>query len=212
MVMGNMWFTVLAFLALVLSACSSPYQVARLPEREADMYPVAQSKAGVTIAIDEIRNADRAKLYFGADLIEKRIVPVSVVVSNHASQRIVVQPSDVLLYRGKDVVDPLPLEAVVNAAKRERLFLSSSAARQIDEFFKRAALSEKILLPNETYQAVMFFPAPPSRKSGDDEFSVMNLYRQAAAKLRVHVTVLDSSDRLHFGPFPLSLGEDSDRF
>jgi hypothetical protein len=203
-------FSFLGLLALVLTSCASPYQVAQLPERDADLYPLAQSKAGVTIAIDEIRNPERARLYFGADLIGKRIVPVAVVISNHAEHRVDVRPANVLLYRGKEIVDPLPLELVVEAAKREHA-LHSGAGQQIDDFFRTAALNEKVVLAHETYQGVMFFPAPKPRKRSDD-FFMLNLYREAAVKLRVDVTVLDTGDRLHFGPFSLSLGESSNAF
>src|SRR5262245_22687947 len=102
-----------------LGACAGTYQVVRMPQREADLYPLSQTQAGVTIAIDEIKDAARAERYFGADLIKARILPVAVVVSNYGQHPVIVKPSDILLHQGKEIVDPLPIEVVLASAKSE---------------------------------------------------------------------------------------------
>ena len=88
---------------------------AQLPEYEADVYPLTQSHAGVTVAIDEIRGAQRLERHFGADLTRGGVVPVNVVISNHSRQTVTVKPADILLYRadkvpvGEDQVQHLEL-------------------------------------------------------------------------------------------------------
>ena len=212
MVIGmlDMRVTFLAFVSLVLASCAAgPYQVVSLPERDADLYPLSQKKAGITVAIDEIKSAERAERYFGADLINDGIVPVAVIVSNYGEHRVNVKPSDVLLSRGKEVIDPLPLELVVEAAKREHGFLPEKAEERIDAFFKSVAFSETVLFPNDTYQGVMFFPAPKPDKTKDPFFTALSLWREAGPKVLVGATDLDTRDRLHFGPFSVFLGENA---
>lgn len=207
--MPCMRVSVLILSAVVLAGCASSYQVVRMPQREADVYPHSQTKAGITIAIDEIKGVDRAERYFGADLIKEGILPLAVVVSNYGEHRVIVKPSDVLLHRGKQIVDPLPIEAVVAIAKRQHWFLRSTTEERIDSFFEGMAFSETPLLPNETYQGVMFFPIPKPQKTQDTFFTVLSLYREGGPKIRVGVTNLETRDRLHFGPFSLSLPEDT---
>jgi hypothetical protein len=69
-----------ALLALLVSACASSYRVVQVPQYGADLYPQSQTRSGVTVAIDEIKSADRVERLFGADLIKEGILPVSVVV------------------------------------------------------------------------------------------------------------------------------------
>ncbi|MGH8631156.1 MAG: hypothetical protein ACREU7_10410 [Burkholderiales bacterium] len=197
------------FLAPILAGCAGSYQVVKLPEREADLYPLAQTKAGITIAIDEIKSASRARTYFGTDLVRNGIVPVVVVVSNYGEHRVNVKPSDLMLHKGNEVIDPLPLEFVVAAAKRRHGFLRAKTIEQIDAFFNAVAFRETVLLPNETYQGVMFFPSPKPERTRDSFFKAYSLFREAGPRIRVGVTNLDTRDRLHFGPFSAFLGEDA---
>src|SRR5882757_9947027 len=95
----------LSCVALALLSCASPYQVVKLPEREADLYPLSQTRAQITIAIDEIANTERGWRYFGADLTSEGILPVVVVVTNYGMDRVVVRPSDILAHRGVEIVD-----------------------------------------------------------------------------------------------------------
>jgi hypothetical protein len=89
-----------ALLALTLAGCSRSYRVVDVPQYGADLYPLSQTKSGVTVAVDEIRGSERAERLFGSDLTREGIFPVNVVVSNYSKQRVVVKPSDILLYRG----------------------------------------------------------------------------------------------------------------
>ena len=57
-----------------------------LSEREADLYPLSQTKAGITVAVDEISNTERATQYFGIDMFEHGILPINVVISNHTER------------------------------------------------------------------------------------------------------------------------------
>jgi hypothetical protein len=199
----------LAALALGLAGCAtSSYQVVHLPQRNADLYPLAQAKEGVTIAIDEIKEPERAKRYFGADLIKAGIVPVTVVISNKGAHRLKVKSSDVVLHRAKEIVDPLPLELVVATAKRQHGRLRPDTEAQVDAYFSDVAFRETILPPNATYQGTLFFPTPP-KKQGDKFFVDFELFRQGGPSVIVGVTTLEAGDRLHFGPFPVSLAENA---
>lgn len=191
-------------LAVVLMGCAGSYQVVQIPPRDADLYPVSQTRAGVTIAIDEVRDAARAERYFGADLLKEGILPVSVIVSNYSEHRVVVKPSDILLHRDRGVVDPLPLEMVVATAKSEHGSLHAKAGQPIEKFFESIAFRETVLLPRETYRGVMFFAVSKPEKQADTVFTLLRAFREGAPKLRVAVTNLDSSERVHFGPFSLT--------
>jgi hypothetical protein len=199
---------ILILSAILLTSCASSYHVVWMPEREADLYPLSQTRAGVTIAIDEIGTVERAERYFGADLIREGILPVAVLVSNYGKDRVIVKPSDVLLHRGREIVDPLPLETVIEMAKRQRWFLRSKTEEQIDSFFESVVFRETALLPNDSYQGVMFFPAPKSRRSQDAHFTALSLFREGGPKIRVGVTDMETHERTHFGPFSLSLPEE----
>jgi hypothetical protein len=206
--MLRMHVTVLALSAVVLAACAGSYQVVRMPQRDADLYPYSETKEGVTIAIDEIADAARAERYFGADLIKYGVLPLAVVVSNHGDRRVLVKPSDVLLHRRTEIVDPLPVETVVALAKSQRWFLHSKTEQQIDSFFASAAFRETVLLPDETYQGIMFFLRPKPKDMEDKYFSAISLFREGGPKIRVGVTDMETHERVHFGPFTVSLEEE----
>jgi hypothetical protein len=205
--MSRIWASIL--IGLVLTGCASPYRIVQIPQREADMYPLSQTKAGLTIAIDEIRGAARAQRYFGADLIKAGIMPVIVVVSNYGEHRVVVKPSDVLLQRGRDIVDPLPIQTVIATAQDQRWFLRKRTRQSVDNFFYSVVFKEAVLLPNDTYQGVMFFSNPKPKRNADRFFTVWSLFAEGGPRVRVGVTDLDEQDRMHFGPFTLSSSEDT---
>ena len=77
------------FLIGSLTACSTTTMHAPTapPLRDADLYPVNQAVAGLSIAVDEIADPERAKRYFGSDLAKEGILPVNIVISNHGEDR-----------------------------------------------------------------------------------------------------------------------------
>jgi hypothetical protein len=176
------------FLAAVLVGCAGSYRTAHIPKYEADLYPLSETKAGITIGIDEINR------YFGADLAREGIVPVYVAVSNHGQRRVVVKPSDVLLHRGNEVVDALPPQAVAAAAKR-----------QSEKFFANLALKETVLSPSETYHGVVFFAAAKPKGAVERLLSALSGSRESGARIRVGLTRVDTGERVLFGPFSLAL-------
>jgi hypothetical protein len=183
----------------------------QLPERDADLYPRSQTRAGVTIAIDEIRSEPRATRYFGANLTRAGILPVAVVVSNYGKERVVVKPSDILVHRGDEIIDPLPLETIIAMAKNQRWFLRAKTEKQVESYFEGLAFTETVVMPAETYQGIMFFPAPRPERSEDSLFTVMTLFRESGPKVRVAVRNLDTDNRVLFGPFSLTIPRETSR-
>jgi hypothetical protein len=205
--MSRVWTLIVALSSLCVVACASTYRVVQIPQREADMYPLSQTKGGITIAIDEIRSAARAQRYFGANIVPAGVLPVVVVVSNHSSQNIVVKPADVLLQRGRDIVDPLPLESVVAVATGDRWFLRKKTVEQVEGFLSSVAFKETVLLPNDSYQGVMFFANARPRRQEDRFFTISSLFADRGPRIRVAITDLEEPRRVHFGPFSLSSQE-----
>jgi hypothetical protein len=191
------------FLVVTLAACARSYQVVSLPQHEADLYPVAQRRAGVAVAIDEMRNPARAIRYFGADLVKEGILPVTVVVSNTGKHRVAVKPSDILVYRDHEIVDPLPVEMVAASAKRQHGSLRSVTEREVDRFFEKTTFRETILGPNESYRGVIFLALPEPQKR-DRFFASWSAFREGGLRVRVGLTDTDTGERLLFGPFSLS--------
>lgn len=186
-----------------LTACGS-YKVVKLPLREADLYPLSQTREGITVAIDEIGNPERAMKFFDVNLIKKGILPINIVVSNHGEHRAVLKPSDVMVLRGKEVIDPLPIEAVAEIAKRDSLFITDKTSQQIEKFLSNISLTETILIPNESYHGVLFFKVAIRKKKQYRFFTIVRLFREESPKVRIAITDLETNKRLHFGPFPLS--------
>lgn len=188
--------TLLSSLAiLVLAACSSSQQLVQIPEYEADVHPLSQTKSGITIAIDEIRKPERVERLFGTDLTRDGILPVNVVVSNFSKQRVSVKPADILLSRGKEVIDPLPMEYVVATAKRQGSVRS----------FESAMFRETVLAPGETYRGVMFFAAPAPKRGIASFLATLVGSGEGEAGIRVGLTNLETGERVLFGPFSLAL-------
>jgi hypothetical protein len=196
----------LPLVALIVSACSSSYRVVQVPQYGADLYPQSQARSGVTVAIDEMKNAERVERLFGADLIKEGILPVNVVVSNFGKQRLLLKPSDILFYQGNDVIDPLPVEMVMATAKRQK-YLRTSTEKQIDKYFGDAVLKETTLYPNETCRGIMFFALPAPKRPLDRFFISWNILRDDGPKLRIGITNLDTGERVLFAPFSVRLPE-----
>jgi hypothetical protein len=188
-----------------LAGCASSYQVVQFPQREADLYPLSQTRDGISVAIDEVTNPDRADRYFGTDLTRHGILPVAVVISNNGEHRIVLKPSDVLLHQGIQIIDPLPIETVVTLAKNQRWSLRSKTKKEVGAYFKELAFREMVIPPGETYQGVVFFPIKQPESNSDKFFSVLPLFPESRLQMLVGARDLETAKRIHFGPFSLSL-------
>jgi hypothetical protein len=206
--MPSLRASILVIGAFLLGGCAGSYHVVRMPQREADLYPLSQTKSGITVAIDEIKGSARAERYFGADLIKEGILPLAVVVSNYGKHPVVVKPSDVVLHRGREIIDPLPVEVVQGTAKSQHWFLRAKTEEQIDSFFRDIVFTETTLSPSDSYQGVMFFTFPKAHRRRDTSFLMLSLFREGGPKVRVGVTNLDTQNRMRFGPFSLSLPDD----
>lgn len=202
--MSSARLPLLTLLGLALLGCAGSYRVVQLPQREADLYPLSQTRADVTVAIDEIRSPERVERYFGANLLRERILPIAIIVSNNAQHQVSVKPSDILLHRGAEIVDPLPVETVVAMAKDQHWFLRARTEKDVERYFDGLAFKETTLPPGETYQGVMFFSIPQPERSEDTFFRILKLFRESGMKIRVGARDLDSRSRIHFGPFSLS--------
>jgi len=196
-------------MAAGLAGCSSTYRVVQVPQRDADLYPLSQTRQGVSVAIDEITSADRAASYFGADLVQVGIIPLVVVISNNGAHRIDVKPADIMLTRGTQIIDPLRLETVVETAKKRHGSVRPTTQKSVAEYFEGLAFSETVLAPGATYQGVMFFPIPRKAVSSDSMFSAMTLFRDSGMWILVGARDLDTGSRVHFGPFSVSSPPDT---
>jgi hypothetical protein len=199
---------ILAALMLALTACSpSSYEVVEIPVRQADLYPLSQTKEGITVAVDEITNSARSKQYFGVDMFEYGIVPINVVISNHSDRRQLVSPSDILLLRGRQtIVDPLPVQNITNLVSRDYSHLDYVTVDQINNYLDDLTLQEIVLMPDQVYQGVLFFLAEqPEKGKRSRHFNVTSLYRTGALNVQVGIADLETRERKLFGPFPISL-------
>ena len=197
--------------ALLVSACASSYRVVQVPQYGADLYPQAQTLAGVTVAVDEMNNAERVERLFGADLIKEGILPVNVVISNFGKQRLLLKPSDILFYQGKEIIDPLPVETVMATAKRQKQ-LRTGTGQQLAKYYGDTLLKETAVHPNETYRGIMFFAVPTPKRALDRFFASLSIYPDDAPKMRVGMTNLESGERILFAPFSIKLPESAGAF
>ena len=200
------------FLALAVAGCASSYRVVQVPQYGADLYPQSQTRAGITVAIDEMKGAERVERLFGADLVAEGILPVNVVVSNFGKQRVLVKPADVLLHRGREVIDPVPVEMVMATAKRQKSFLRASTQEEVDRYFEQTAFKETAVYPNETYRGVLFFAVPAQKRVADRFFTSLSLFREGGPKMRVGVTNVESGERVLFAPFTITLPGEAGSF
>jgi len=196
----------------LVAGCSSSYRVVHVPQYGADLYPQSQTRSGITVAVDEMKSTERVERLFGADLISEGILPVSVVVSNFGKQRLLVKPSDLMLYRGKEVIDPIPVEMVMSVAKRQKSFLRASTKEEVDKYFEESTFKETALYPSETYRGVMFFAVPGPKRFVDRFFTAWSVYHDGGPKMRMGLTNLDSGERVLFAPFPITLPENAGSF
>jgi len=197
--------------ALFVSACASSYRVVQVPQYGADLYPQSQTRSGVTVAIDEMNNAERVERLFGADLVKQGVLPVNVVISNFGKQRLLLKPSDILLYQGKEVIDPVPVELVMALAKRQK-YLRASTQQEVDKYFGDSLLKESTVYPNETYRGVVFFALPAPKRTMDRFFTSWSLFRDEGPKMRIGLTNLESGERVLFTPFSIRLPENAGAF
>lgn len=193
-------FLLVGFLAVVFQSACASYELVQLPVREADLYPLAESKAGLTVAIDQMSDSQRVRRHFGADLVDKGILPIQVIVSNHGDHRMRIRPSDVLMLRGKGVIDPLPIEKVTEFPKSEGLWVTEETEEQIDEYFTELAFKEMIVPPGETVRGVLFFGVRKPRPTSQ-YFRLMRLFPQPSFQLHLVITDLEKKERIPFGPF-----------
>lgn len=201
---------IIGIMTLGLTACSSPtrYEIVEMPQREADLYPLSETKDGITVAVDEITNTERSMQYFGVDMFKHGIVPVNVVISNHTGRKQLVSPVDVLLLRGRQaVIDPLPIQRITNLVNRDYWYFDERTYNQLSEYFNDLTMQEMVLMPNDVYQGVLFFKAVDLDKAyrDDSNFNVTRLYPKSSLNIKVSVADLETRERMHFGPFPISV-------
>ena len=74
-------------------------------------------------------------------------------------------------------------------------------------YFDDLTLQEMVLMPNEVYQGVLFFKAVELDKvyRDDSNFNVTSLYTKKSLIIKVSVADLETRERMHFGPFPISV-------
>jgi hypothetical protein len=144
-------------------------------------------------------------MFFGVDLIGRGIVPVNVTVSNNGAGRLLVKPSDIMLRRGTAVVDPLPIEFLVQLAQDSRR-MDRETREVVDAYFKQIVFTETVLAPGDSYQGVLFFRGVSGEGDHFERalFRAMSLYHQGSTRLEVAATVLDGHERIRFGPFPVT--------
>ena len=192
---------------LVASSCAS-FELVELPVREADVYPSAHERDGVAVAAEGILDPRRVERYFGADLLRHGILPVQVIVSNHSEARVRIRPSDVLLVDERRVVDPLPVDVVVEIPKARGLFITDATAARLDALYGQLALRERLLAPDETYRGVLFFDVgerPRRDPFRTRFFRLTNLFSEPPLRLDVVLTEVERGERVRFGPFGLDV-------
>ena len=77
-------------------------------------------------------------------------------ITSDSTSSITIRPADVLVLRGNQVIDPVPLEYVSRIPKERGLILTDDTEAAIDAFFDSAALKETVVAPRETYQGVVY--------------------------------------------------------
>ncbi len=197
--MARKWPVVLFFALLIfVTACGSTYQLVQLPARDADLYPFSETRSGVSVAVIGITDPKQTVNHFGTDLIAEDILPVHFIVSNHSAKRQLVGPSDVLVTKGQEIIEPLPIEIVAATVKKH-----TEDSEEIDKFLSSIVLNETVVAPGETYHGVLFFevPVPPLFKGSN--FRVLSPFQVATLKTYVAVTNTETRERTHFGPFGL---------
>lgn len=172
-----------------MAACTASYPAAKPPLRNADVYPDAQTIAGLTVAVDEISNPERLRHYFGIDLTKDDILPVNVVISNHGDDRFLIKPSDILMTEGNSVIDPMPLEAVQKLVKDKSRPVAA------------LAIQDTVVPPLGSYQGILFFKI---KRTDPGLYAKVEKIFTGRLTMRIVVTDQDSGERIRFGPYSLS--------
>jgi hypothetical protein len=186
--------------ALGLAGCTS-YDLIALPLREAELYPNAYSDAGIAVAAQAFTDPARVQSYFGTNLLAYEVLPVEVTVSNHGDRPIRIEPAGILLLRGDQVVDPLPVELVAELPMRGR-FVSRATRKELHAYYADLQLRDAIVAPGTSHHGVMFFRVPEPRSPALralriwEPFSMPTLHLFAAVKR-------DGGEPVRFGPFGL---------
>jgi hypothetical protein len=200
---GATTLALLLGVALGLTGCTTPFEVVRLPKRDAEVYPASQSLERVAVAVDAIARKHRAANYFGAPLPEAGVLPVNITISNHGDQPVQVHPADLLLNYAGQVVDPLPLAKVAQRIRRLHGGVEEQTAREIDRYLEQVSFGDRIVGTGETYQGVVFFDTRRQEAETFRHVRVFRVFDSAGYRLHLRVTQMDSRDRLAFGPFSL---------
>ncbi len=195
-------------LCLALGSCAT-FEVVELPLRNADLYPLSQTREHVTVAVDVIKTPERTGKYFGYDLTKKGIMAVNITISNHGENSYVIMPSDVLIRKSNEVFDPLPVQTVAEIATNNSWGVSAKTREKIHNYYHNVAYTETILAPRETYQGVLFFKKPVKSKR-DRYFSTISLFSNNQLKLQLAITDADDDHRVLYRPFLLSSGHGID--
>ena len=182
---------------LGLTACTTEYMVVQVPLRNADLYPRSLTRSEVTVAVDGITDRDRVETYFGVDLLKAKILPVNIIFSNRGKGRYIIKPSDVLLLKGNEAVDPMPVETVVEVAKDLHARISDKTAKQVNTYFANLALQETVLVPQDSCQGVMFFKIKEDEEE-DHSFVIRRLFREGSMKIYIGVTNAETGERTIF--------------
>ncbi len=201
--------TPLALLAAlaVLVGCATPVELVTPPSRKADVYPTAKRSGDLVVAIDTVRESRRAQKYFGFDMREHGLMPAQIIVSNHGDEAIEVGPADILVSKGRSVIDPVPAAHVASLCKAHSNLYDGEPAELIDAHFASMSFPEMTVAPGETVRGWMFFDLGLDEKAKKPEspwFRVVSLDGGGSnVGLRMAVTESESGQRLHFGPYRL---------
>jgi hypothetical protein len=201
-----MRWAVLFMLGAVLAGCATTterFEVVRLPERAADVYPNAHIQDSVAVAAEAIARDRRTRLYFGAPLAGEGILPVRVLVTNHSDRRLRLTPEDVLLAHRGRALDPLPVELVARAIERVHGEDAVKAGQEIRRYLGEVALGDTVVSPGKTGGGVVFFQLAEEAGSGYDQVAVLGGSGAEPLELTVQLSGAGQGQRRRFGPFYL---------
>lgn len=198
------WLPILFLLSAVAACGPAHYEVARLPERSADVYPEAQVRQSVAVAAEAIGGERRSELYFGAALPDRGVLPVQILVTNRSDRSLRLAPQDVLVTRHGKTLDPLPRELVARAIARGRGPVTDRMAQEIRAYLQEVALGTTVVAAGETESGVLFLRLPEEAHSRYRTLSVLDTFG-GGLELTLGLTAPHSGDRLRFGPFELEV-------
>lgn len=195
------------FLALVALACATPVELVEPPARKADLFAGAMRSGSLVVAIDSVTETRRAERYFGADLRAHGLLPAQIIVTNLGDTAVEVDPADVLVQQGRNVIDPVPIAHVAALCKEVSGLTDGDEAEQIDAHFAKLAFESMMVAPGETVRGWMFFDVGVEEEdelADSPWFRVVSLHGAGSrVGLRMAVTENGTRQRLHFGPFRL---------